>query len=135
MKENIYFMSEAILPDGFKYPKAYSDFVAEKSNGAAMIGMPPWVFASNEDWALEESENIFGKHLVPFAQAINMDMLASFVFDGSSEPAVWLTNPWDEVVLEKFDSFGSWLKYALELSQAILRDNPHVKDKKTWFPT
>ena len=139
MSEEFYFVSEKIRPKGFAYPKSYYEFVSNKSNGAAIVGMPPWIFASNELWAMQESEDVFGRQLIPFAQAENLDMIAYFeVPDDSGEPVVWLANPWanstDTWIYGKFENFETWLKRASQISNDFLKEHPHYREKKFWFP-
>lgn len=128
-----YHMPLSVLPEGFEYPDEYESFVAaQRVRNGSINHLPPWVFSSDETWAFEESKNIFGVKLVPFAQAEHMDMLVYFNAGKSSE--VWVANPWDGFVIEKFHSFSSWLSYASEISSRLIEDKPQYKGKEFWFP-
>lgn len=125
------------LPIGFSYPAAYKAFVdACPPDVAAMPGLPPWVFSGNLAWAIQESPDMFGLTLVPFAQAVQQDLLAYFIADGSSK--VVLTNPWgsDERFryYKEFPSFDDWLDFARAYSAHFLIENPEYRYKPAWFP-
>jgi hypothetical protein len=138
MSTDLYFVPEIDRPNGFAYPKSYIEFVSQKSNGAAMLNMPPWIFASDAIWAMDESKLVFGRELVPFGQAENLDMLAYFVASGDPNPAVWLANPWGNSTktpaYREFENFDAWLKYANELSTEVLLESPFYRGRKFWFP-
>lgn len=135
MTNSAYFLSDEEKPVGFEYPKDYCEFVSKRSNGLAIIELPPWVFASNEKWAMNKSEAMFGKKLVPFAQAENLDMIAFFVVGERGHPEVWVANPWDGGIYEKLGDFSMWLDYASNITSELLKERPYYKEKKFWFPS
>lgn len=134
MTASAHFLPDEERPEGFEYPRDYREFVARRSHGLAVLELPPWVFASDEKWAMEKSEALFGKKLVPFAQAENLDMIAFFAVGGGDQPEVWVTNPWDGVIFEKLGDFSRWVDYASTLSRELLRERPYFKEKSFWFP-
>ena len=95
--------------------------------------MPPWIFNGGE-WALDRSERMFGITLVPFAQAEGLDMMAFFVADGSTQPKVWVVDPWEGGIYEKLENFSSWVEYASNLSRGMLDRRPEYWERELWFP-
>lgn len=127
-----YKIEESLLPVGFKYPEMYVRFVADMSvENGSLNQMPPWVFASDELWALSESTDVFGINLIPFAQAEHMDMMA--YFSSSNSPEVWVANPWEALVVKKFENFGLWLEFAKDVTSKFLEDKPEYQGNKFWF--
>lgn len=134
-----HFLPSGEIPGGFIYPQSYFDFI--KLNpplSVAMTGMPPWIFAGDCVWAKNESKELFGVQLVPFAQAEGMDMIAYFEVANQLEPKVWVADPWELKpefrVYKIFNSFGEWLIYARNVSQNFLEENPHFTNNQFWFP-
>ncbi|MEW8441867.1 MAG: hypothetical protein AB2689_27285 [Candidatus Thiodiazotropha taylori] len=119
-------MEKENLPAGFKYPEEYLHFVdSQKMKNGSLNGLPPWVFAADELWALEESEQVFGVRLVPFAQAEHQDKFAYFNSQKSSE--IWVANPWGEVVVNKYDNFMVWFEEIKKESAIFVVENPQYQ--------
>ncbi len=120
------------LPNGFEYPEEFVRFVNHQEvKSGALSGLPPWVFAAEEMWALEESGNIFGIKLIPFAQAEHQDKLAYFNAINCCE--VWEANPWKGVILGKYSNFNSWLAKTQNESAEFVTENPQYKGKEFWY--
>ena len=120
------------LPQDFQYPEEFLEYISnqELKNGS-LNGIPPWVFAAEETWALEESENLFGTKLIPFAQAEHQDKLAFFSAVNSDE--VWEANPWEGVLLGKYFGFSEWLSKIKKESEKLVSDNPQYQENSFWF--
>jgi hypothetical protein len=132
MSKNKFIIEPNVLPKLFAYPSEYIEFVSlnSKHNGA-MVNLPPWSFASEELWALNESKEKFGNTLVPFAQAEMQDLMAYFKIGGE----VILCNPWENTIIENFGSFKEWLAFASTYSETFLVENPHFRERKYWYPS
>ena len=119
------------LPEGFRFPQAYLDFITLES----METMYPWTFLCQDPEGYDNQVEILqeihpGRQLVPFARYdINGDLACFEVLDDPARPVVnhatpfadSYTNYWDDreeylpaVLLERepFPSFESWLDYA-----------------------
>ncbi|MEI2430887.1 hypothetical protein RDV84_14405 [Lysobacter yananisis] len=134
--ENRHYLAVSELPVGFIYPAAYRALVdACPPDVAAIPGLPPWIFSGNLAWAAQESLDMFGLALVPFAQAVQQDLLAYFVADGGSR--VVLANPWESDerfrYYREFPGFDAWLDFARSHSADFLVRNPERGFESAWF--
>lgn len=134
-----YFLPNDEVPDGFSYPQVYLNFIeVMQPSNRAMVGMFPWIFSGGTAWAKDESMDMFGVQLVPFAEAEDLDMMAFFEVSNQLEPRTWVVNPWESMpelrVYEVFDDFNGWLDYAKKISEEQLELKPHFREDEFWFP-
>ena len=137
--ESHHYLAESELPAGFTYPASYRHFAdACSPNVAAIPGLPPWIFAGTLAWAVKESSSVFGQWLVPFAQAVQRDLLCCFATASTGSNKVIVTNPWEPDAqfryYEELPSFEAWLDFARAYSATFLSENPEYSSRPAWFP-
>ncbi len=112
-----YLFAEQSLPKGFKFPRAYLDFVSRKP----IPDLEPWwflcEFKENADYWFDELKRQYpNRCLIPFAKKADSDDIACFDgADQSSEPAVYYVHAFASPGWEDRGSvinFSDWLARA-----------------------
>jgi hypothetical protein len=110
---------QALLRQGKQIQK-YEEMIAETAPGTTIAGLAPWWFQPTPERDVEFCSKAAGRPVLPFAQAVDEDMMACFKTDPSGSPGVLVINPWSEgwgpVVLADLPDFDAWLVYAKQIS-------------------
>ena len=113
LSKPFHFLPESDLPDGFKYPSSYIEFVRQEPD--AIVG------PVNEDWCFIDSTQIenFRKYvrkvsrrpLVPFMRRNGDDGVACFLAESPHiEPNVWIAYVFQDVgVWPTSKTFSEWV--------------------------
>lgn len=113
----IYLYTKNELPDGFKYPVAYTEMMSEEF----ISDIEPWSFIcefqeSSSFWISEVKERYPTRKLVPFAKVNYSDDIACFDgADTSGDPKVYYVHAFASAGWEDrgyTDNFEEWLKMA-----------------------
>ena len=119
MSKTIYHPSAADLPQGFKYPEPYLDFI----NQDTMPNLNPWFFMCFYEEDIEDGLEILNEQypercLVPFAKCNYNDDVACFEpEEGQDLPAIFIIHSFTEPGYEEVDSmdtFEEWLEFTKE---------------------
>ncbi len=131
MKRNIYHPPASALPPGFKFPKAYLDYVNQKK----IPRLTPWFFmclASDtgyyDTWLKILKKQYPTRQLVPFAKWEFDDDVACFEpSDNPDLPGIHYIHSFTKAGYEERGycaTFEEWLKIALEEAAAYRADFP-----------
>jgi hypothetical protein len=108
---------------GAALPERYQMMLAETPAHRAISGLSPWFFPADPARAIEFCSEAAGRPVLPFAQAVEEDMMACFVPKPFGEPAVVVINPWSEdktsVVQARLPNYDAWLDYATEVARQV----------------
>jgi len=116
------FVVEALNTLGTSVRK-YEEMLAGTSPGATIAGLDPWWFLPTPGKSAEYCSKVAGRPVLPFAQAIEEDMMACFKAEPAQIPGVLVINPWSEgfgpVVLADLPDFEAWLVFAKQISEEV----------------
>lgn len=116
---NLQFLFSDKLPNGFKFPNSFIDFI---TNGKSVDLMPWWFFHTREgtfDWWLEDIRNQYpARKLVPFAMVNYSDDVACFdASQPTDNPIVFYVHAFADPGWEDRGSvanFDEWLTLAIQ---------------------
>lgn len=73
--------------------------------------LSPWAFLPDPERSAKYCSEAIGRPVLPFAQAVEQDMMACFLPEPPGEPAVVVINPWSEdkagVVLARLPDYAA----------------------------
>lgn len=118
----------ALAALGSTCPAKYEAMLKATPVHHAIEGLIPWFFLSNPERSSEYCSKALGRPVLPFAQAVEQDMMACFETTPSENPAVVVINPWaqgegewvnGEVEIERLPNFDAWLVFAERIAQLV----------------
>lgn len=108
---------------GMTCPDRYIEMLRRTPIHRAIEGLRPWYFDHDPASAVQFCSEAAGRTVLPFAQAVEEDMMACFVPKPFGEPAVVVINPWSEdktsVVQARLPNYDAWLDYATEVARQV----------------
>ena len=114
------YVVKALGNTGTSCPDRYIQMLRRTPANNAIEGLRPWYFDHDPESAVQFCSEAAGCRVVPFAQAVEEDMMACFVPRPFGEPAVMVINPWSEeknsVVQARLPNYDAWLDYATEVA-------------------
>lgn len=127
-QEKRLYVLRALAQLGSKAPSKYVEMLAGTPANMVIPGLSPWTFEREPETAIEFCSKALGRTVLPFAQAVEEDMLACFETEPSQDPAVVVINPWaqdegewvkGEVEIARLEHFDAWLAYAKRVAEAV----------------
>jgi hypothetical protein len=113
-------------------PVRYVEMLRKTPIDRAIEGLRPWYFDHDPESAVQFCSEVVGRPVLPFAQAVEQDMMACFINERSENPAVIVINPWSEdkaaVIRAKLPDYDAWLNYATEISRQVQADEAAEED-------
>lgn len=110
---------------GLPCPQKYRDLLARTPAIKLIDGLDPWFFPPNPENSVAYCSEAIGRPVLPFAQAVEEDMMACFLVEPSTNLKVIVINPWaekkEDVALAELSNFDAWLTYAEQVSHAVRR--------------
>jgi hypothetical protein len=104
-------------------PIRYAGMLVQTPANAVIENLSPWAFLPDPERSAKYCSEALGRPVLPFAQAVEQDMVACFLPEPAGNPAVVVINPWSEnkaaVVKTLLPNYEAWLKYAAEVSSRV----------------
>lgn len=114
----------ALAEQGLACPERYSSLLAQTPANRVIENLAPWCFLPDPKRASEYCSEALGRPTLPFALAIDEELIACFDTEPASNPKVIVINPWSAdrsaVVQEELRDFDAWLEYADKISREVL---------------
>lgn len=123
-----FFLTEKLLPIGFKYPETYVNHVEEvKLHNSKVLDLVPWHFYSNSDDIVFHFKGLKDRYpqrsIVPFVRRWDTDDVACFKADTPSHnPPVIIIHDWAGPGYEgrkEYSDFSEWLDIVMFLNQRL----------------
>lgn len=113
----------ALCNHGVPCPDRYIEMLRCTPIHKTIKGLRPWYFDHDPASAVQSCSEAAGYPVLPFAQAVEEDMMACFVPKPFGEPAVIVINPWSEdktsIVQAQLPNYDAWLNYATEVARRV----------------
>lgn len=113
---------DALLKQGARVQK-YEEMLAATPPGYTINGLAPWWFMPTPERDIDYCSKAAGRPVLPFAQAVEEDMMACFKAEPGATPGVLVLNPWSNgwglTVLADLPDFDAWLVYAEQVSREV----------------
>lgn len=122
------YVAQALARLGSTAPPKYAQMLEQTPVHHAIKDLDPWFFLTDSQKSVDYCSKALGRPVLPFAQAVEQDMMACFETEPSTSPAVVIINPWaqDEgewikkaVEIERLPDFDAWLTYAEQVSREV----------------
>lgn len=137
-KEKRRFVLRSLEQLGSTAPSKYAEMLDATPPNRVIEKLDPWVFDHDPESAASFCSKALGRRVLPFAQAVDEDLLACFEVDPSLNPAVVVINPWaqdekewvkTEVEVQRLPNYEAWLVYAKSISDYVReRDREEADD-------
>lgn len=102
--------------------EAYARLLRATPVSRVIEGLSPWAFLPSPRELEPYCSEAAGRPLLPFAQAIGLDMVACFTLPASGGTGVLVIDPWHEgscQTLATLPGFAAWLSYARDLAHRL----------------
>ena len=104
-------------------PAHYTTMLMQTPANRVIENLSPWIFLPDPERSAKYCSEALGRPVLPFAQAVEQDLIACFVPAPSVSPAVVVINPWSEnkamVLKKELADYETWLGYAAEVSRQV----------------
>lgn len=121
--KNREYVVQALKALGSVCPQKYIAMLEQTPENKCIANLRPWAFDHDPATAAQFCSEAVGRPVLPFALAIEQDMMACFVAEPGGDPAVVVINPWSEdkaaVVKAELPDYDAWLAYAAEVSRQV----------------
>jgi hypothetical protein len=121
--KNREYVVQALNALGSVCPEKYTAMLEQTPENRCIANLRPWAFDQDPATAEQFCSEAAGRPVLPFALAIEQDMMACFLTESSAKPTVIVINPWSEdkttVVQAQLPDYDAWLKYAAEVSRQV----------------
>lgn len=106
-------------------PPEYEALLARTPIGKTLADLHPWKLDDDPLSGVALLSQAAGRYLIPFAEAVEHDLVACFAPERHQQPAVWLVNPWSaekgNAVRAICRDFAAWLQYAEKIAREVRR--------------
>lgn len=117
------YVVRALNSQGSICPARYVTMLAQTPINRVIENLSPWTFLPDPERSAKYCADALGSPVLPFAQAVEQDLIACFVPVLSVSPAVVVINPWSEdkaaVLKAELADYDAWLNYAAEVSRQV----------------
>jgi hypothetical protein len=104
-------------------PARYAQMLSGTPTNGVIENLSPWAFLPDPERSSRYTTEALGYPVLPFAQAVEEDLVACFVSEPSTNPEVIVINPWSDekaaMLKAELRDFEAWLAYAEQISREV----------------